>query len=97
MVRGKTVMKRRKKYTMSDRRKHIDALQTNFDRRIEIFTLMNQGWKSKQVAERLGTSRQNVENTYNKIKHQTIDELTKQRNKYQSSLVVAIQKEWEYN
>lgn len=90
-------MKRRKKYTMSEQRKHIDALQTNFDRRIEIFTLMNQGWKSKQVAEKIGTSRQNVENTYRKIKNMTIDELTEMRDKYQSKLVVAIQHEWDYN
>lgn len=88
---------RKPKYTMSEKRKRIDALQTNFDQRIEIFTLMNQGWKSKQVAEKIGTSRQNVEKIYGKIKNQTIQELTELRNKYQSKLVVAIQKEWGYN
>lgn len=77
------------KYTMSDKRKQKDLSQTDFDRRIEIFMLMNQGWKSKQVAEKIGTTRQNVENTYKKIKNQTIDELTELRNKYQSKLLLA--------
>lgn len=80
---------KKSKYTMSEKRKQLDESKADFDRRIEIFMLMNQGWKSKQVAEKIGTTRQNVENTYKKIKNQTIDELTELRNKYQSKLLLA--------
>jgi len=84
MVRGETIMKRRKKYTMSDERKLSDLKQADFEKRIEVWMLRNQGWSFQGIGDHIGTTHQAASKMYRKIKDLTIEELERQ-----SKLMVA--------
>lgn len=64
-------------YTMSEKRKLADLKKWNIEKRIKIFTWMKGGMKSKEVAKRLGCTRQSVEYSYKRISNLTLDELNK--------------------
>jgi len=63
-----------REYTMSDKRKMQDLLQADWERRIKVLTLVNQGWTMDRIGQRLGMSKQAVSQMYNKIKKMTVKE-----------------------
>lgn len=64
-----------RKYTMTDKRKMRDIKQTDWEKRIEIMTLKNQGWTFEQIADKQNTTLQAVSKVYNKMKDMSIEEL----------------------
>lgn len=62
------------KYTMSEERIKADQRRSDWDRRIEVLTLINQGWSMSGVARHLGISRQAVSAMYGKIKNMSVIE-----------------------
>jgi transcriptional regulator len=68
-----------KKYSNSPKVKKRNILFTNWDRRIEILILKNQGWTYEQIAKKYGVTKQAVYEIYKKISSMTIDELEKMR------------------
>lgn len=52
-----------------------DIKKADWDQRLEIFRLRNQGWTFQQIADKMGVSRQSVNEAYQKIKDLTIDEI----------------------
>lgn len=63
-----------KKYTMSDKRKAVDINKANWEQRLEILRLVNQGWSYRQIAKKIGSNHQNVHQIYTKIKDMTVEE-----------------------
>lgn len=76
-------MKRRKKELTT---KQIEAIheQTNWDYRLEILTLKNQGWSYRDIAKKLNVTHQAIADVYKKIEHLTIEELQAMANEYSS-------------
>jgi transcriptional regulator len=62
-------------YIKSKARINKDKSQANWERRMYIFIKRNQGWTYQQIADTIGTSRQNVAEIYGKIKKMSIEEL----------------------
>lgn len=63
------------RYTMSKKRKARDRTQADWEQRLEIFRLRNQGWEFQKIADKLGTSKQNVNEIYLKIKDMDINKI----------------------
>lgn len=61
---------------MSEKRVKKDLLTAKLGQRIEILILRNQGWEFEKIAKKLGVSKQAVHQSYKKIKHMTIEDLT---------------------
>lgn len=59
---------------MSDKRKEEDIRKADWERRLEILRLKNQGWSYRQIAAKIGTNHQNVGQIYNKVKNMTVEE-----------------------
>jgi len=68
-------MKKRKEYTNSDKRKLRDFNQTDWQYRLDIAMLINQGVTIKQIADREGITYEAVRQIWNKIKNMTVQEL----------------------
>jgi len=66
-----------KKYTMSRKRKEVDLKKSNWEMRLDILILRNQGWTYKKIAEKYDVSRQAVAEIYKKIQHMTVKEAEK--------------------
>ena len=73
-------MKKARKYTITEKRKQNDIRSANWEKRLEIFILRNQGWKFAAIAKKLGCTRQFASFTYNKIKNMTVEEINKLAN-----------------
>jgi hypothetical protein len=69
----------KRKYKISEARKLRDLKQTDFDKRIDIFTKINQGWSGLEVAKFYGQSHQSIYDIWSKIKDMTIEELEELR------------------
>lgn len=65
---------------MSPQRIERDLKQTNWERKIEILTLKNQGWSDEKIGNKLGISQQAVNKHYNAISHLTVQELEEKYN-----------------
>lgn len=68
-------------YTMSEARKKSDLKQANWENRMQIFMLRNQGWTFTKIAEYMSEkkriTRQAVSQSWNKIKDMDIREIQK--------------------
>lgn len=64
-------------YTKSEKRIKADRQQADWEQRLEIFRLRNQGWTFSKIGEKLGCSRQNANNIYEKIKDMPIEKIEK--------------------
>lgn len=72
-------MKKRKKYTMSNERKLADLKRVNFDKRIQIITLRNQGWSFNELGRKFKCAPQGIQELYKKISNMTVEDLENQR------------------
>lgn len=59
---------------MSEKRKENDINKANWERRLEILRLKNQGWSFAKISDKVGGSRQNAFEIYTKIKDMTVEE-----------------------
>ena len=66
-----------KKYTMSRKRKEVDLRKSNWEMRLDILILRNQGGTYKKIAEKYDVSRQAVTEIYKKIAHMTVRQAEK--------------------
>lgn len=69
---------------MSTERVAVDLLKANWDKRIEVLTLKNQGWTFQQIADKHKTSKQAVQTMHSKMKDMTVQEIEE---KYKSLLL----------
>ena len=60
-------MKRGHKYTMSAKRKEASKKLINWDLRMEIFRLKNQGWSFNQIGSALPVTPQRCQQIYSQI------------------------------
>lgn len=54
-------------------------IPTNWTDRIEILTLMNQGWNNNQIAKKMGKNPSSTWRMYQKIKNKSVQELEEMR------------------
>jgi len=66
-----------KKYTVSEKVLNARARMTNWEKRLEVFRLKNQGWSYQQIGDYLGQSRQSIQDIYRKISTMTVKEIEK--------------------
>lgn len=71
------------KLTPINRAKEAHNRQTDWEKRIEVLTLKNQGWSFRKIAKKHDTSHNAVYEMYEKIKDSTIEELEVMREKYE--------------
>ncbi len=64
----------------TEKQKLRNLKATDFDKRIEVWILKNQGWSFNQIGRKLGKSPQGCQVMYKKVKDMTLDELTDLRN-----------------
>lgn len=64
-------------YTMSKKRKQRDIGEADWEQRLEIFRLRNQGWTFSKIGEKMNCSRQNAQEIYDKIKDMDIEDIEK--------------------
>jgi DNA-binding NarL/FixJ family response regulator len=50
----------------------------DWDQRLEVFRLVNQGWSYRRVAEKLNVTHTWVNQLYNKVKDMSVEEIEKQ-------------------
>lgn len=62
-------------YTMSEARIKEDYRRTQWENRLEILRLRLQGWSFGKIAEKMGTTSQNVQEIFNKMRKITVKEL----------------------
>jgi DNA-directed RNA polymerase sigma subunit (sigma70/sigma32) len=74
---------KKKKMNMTDKRKARDESMINWEKRMEIARLMNQGWTTNKVGEKLGISGQRVRQINKVIRGKTIQELEEMMHKYE--------------
>lgn len=68
---------------MSDKRIQVDLSKADFEKRIQVLTLKNQGWSFRKIGSYLGKSHQAVARMYGRIKDLTLEEL-----EHQSKLLI---------
>lgn len=59
-------------YTMSEKRRTVDWLKTNWELHLEVFRLRNQGWKLQVIGDKFGLSRQRILAMYKKMARLTV-------------------------
>jgi len=66
---------KKRKYNMSQKKlDHIKSM-TDWEKRLEIFRLYNQGWTYDQIGEKLDITKQRVGEIYRSIEHMTLEEV----------------------
>jgi DNA-binding transcriptional MerR regulator len=72
---------KKRKYTLSkeglDKLKITHFYQTDWERRLEIARLRNQGLSFEEIGKRMSCSKQNASEIFNKIKDMSVEELEK--------------------
>ena len=71
----------RKKYKISDKWKLANLNRMDFEKRIEVVILRNQGWTLQQIADKWGTTKQAVLDLYKKVSKMTVKQLEEEREK----------------
>lgn len=59
---------------MSEERKKADLRRADWEQRLEILRLRNQGWKFKDIGNHLGISKQAVHQAWTKIKDMSVEQ-----------------------
>lgn len=62
---------------MSDARKREDIAKANWERRVQVLMLRNQGLEFEDIGKRMGVSKQAAFIMYNKVKNMTVEEMEK--------------------
>lgn len=68
-------MKKRKPYTLSEARLTADIKRADWDIRLRVWMLKNQGLSFNEIGRMLGKSPQGVQIMYSKIKDMPIEEI----------------------
>ena len=66
-------MKKKRKYTISEKRRLVDAKKADWSKRMRIVELKNEGLTFKEIAKLVGGGRWNTNKLYNKAMKQILD------------------------